>query len=134
MTMYILIKLNNVYIVHFIESREIHNWCHYRCIYSLGLNHFSVSYVRQERILNAIHLTSYLSLRSDILTCFLITGMFDRDNSGTINFQEFLSLWKYVTDWQNTFRTYDRDNSGAIDKNELKTALTSFGKFHVYFK
>ena len=54
--------------------------------------------------------------------------MFDRDNSGTINFQEFSSLWKYVTDWQNCFRSYDRDNSGSIDKNELKTALTSFGK------
>lgn len=54
--------------------------------------------------------------------------MFDRDNSGTINFQEFASLWKYVTDWQNCFRSYDRDNSGSIDKNELKTALTSFGR------
>ena len=61
----------------------------------------------------------------------LFLGMFDRDNTGTINFQEFQSLWKYVTDWQNTFRGYDRDNSGAIDRNELKTALTSFGEFVV---
>ena len=55
--------------------------------------------------------------------------MFDRDHSGTINFQEFSSLWKYVTDWQNCFRGFDRDNSGAIDRNELKQALTSFGVF-----
>ncbi|KAL9975664.1 hypothetical protein ACROYT_G012848 [Oculina patagonica] len=54
-------------------------------------------------------------------------GMFDRDQNGTINFQEFAALWKYITDWQNTFRTYDRDNSGSIDKKELQTALTSFG-------
>ena len=54
-------------------------------------------------------------------------GMFDRDHTGTINFQEFGALWKYVTDWQATFRSYDRDNSGSIDKGELKTALTSFG-------
>lgn len=54
--------------------------------------------------------------------------MFDRDRSGTISFQEFQQLWKFVTDWQNCFRTYDRDNSGTIDKNELKTALTGFGK------
>jgi len=54
--------------------------------------------------------------------------MFDRDNSGSINFQEFSSLWKYVTDWQNCFRSYDRDQSGSIDKNELKTALSGFGK------
>lgn len=54
-------------------------------------------------------------------------GMFDRDMSGTINFTEFQTLWKYVTDWQSTFRGYDRDNSGSIDRNELKNALTSFG-------
>ena len=32
-----------------------------------------------------------------------------------------------MTDWQQTFRNYDKDNSGSIDKNELKTALSSFG-------
>lgn len=60
-------------------------------------------------------------------TVRLMIGMFDHDHSGTIGFQEFTGLWKYVTDWQNTFRQYDRDNSGSIDKNELKTAMTSFG-------
>ncbi|WAR13136.1 LOW QUALITY PROTEIN: PDCD6-like protein [Mya arenaria] len=59
-------------------------------------------------------------------TVRLMIGMFDRDNSGSINFQEFSALWKYVTDWQNCFRSYDRDNSGSIDRNELKTALTSY--------
>ena len=53
--------------------------------------------------------------------------MFDRDQSGTINFQEFGALWKYIQDWQTTFRSYDRDNSGSIDQRELQTALTSFG-------
>jgi len=60
-------------------------------------------------------------------TVRLMIGMFDKDHSGTIGFHEFSGLWKYVTDWQNTFRQYDRDNSGSIDKNELKNALTSFG-------
>ncbi|EDO45947.1 predicted protein [Nematostella vectensis] len=60
-------------------------------------------------------------------TVRLMIGMFDRDNNGTINFQEFSSLWKYITDWQTTFRNYDRDSSGTIDKNELQNALTSFG-------
>lgn len=60
-------------------------------------------------------------------TVRLMIGMFDKDNSGTVNFQEFSALWKYVTDWQNCFRGYDRDNSGAIDRNELKTAITNFG-------
>lgn len=58
----------------------------------------------------------------------VLLGMFDRDGSGGIDFQEFQGLWKYVTDWQNCFRGFDRDNSGSIDKNELKSALTSFGK------
>jgi len=53
--------------------------------------------------------------------------MFDRKHSGTIDFQEFQALWKYVTDWQNCFRSFDRDNSGTIDRSELKTALTTFG-------
>ena len=54
-------------------------------------------------------------------------GMFDKRQSGTVNFEEFGALWKYVTDWQNCFRSFDRDNSGNIDRTELKTALTNFG-------
>uniref|UniRef100_A0AAY4BCQ9 EF-hand domain-containing protein n=1 Tax=Denticeps clupeoides TaxID=299321 RepID=A0AAY4BCQ9_9TELE len=57
----------------------------------------------------------------------LSNAMFDRDNKGGVNFNEFAGVWKYITDWQNIFRTYDRDNSGFIDKNELKQALTGFG-------
>lgn len=54
-------------------------------------------------------------------------GMFDRESRGTVSFQDFGALWKYVTDWQNCFRSFDSDNSGNIDQNELKTALTAFG-------
>lgn len=53
--------------------------------------------------------------------------MFDKQNRGVINFEDFGALWKYVTDWQNCFRSFDRDNSGNIDKMELKNALTAFG-------
>jgi len=60
-------------------------------------------------------------------TVRLMIGMFDRDSDGAINFEEFVQLWKYVSDWTQTFRSYDRDNSGNIDKSELMTALTSFG-------
>ncbi|CRK99441.1 CLUMA_CG012696, isoform A [Clunio marinus] len=60
-------------------------------------------------------------------TVRLMIGMFDKQNNGTVSFQDFGALWKYVTDWQNCFRSFDTDNSGSIDKNELKTALTSFG-------
>ena len=53
--------------------------------------------------------------------------MFDVSRTGTINFQEFGSLWKYVVDWQNTFRRFDTDNSGRIDERELGQALQAFG-------
>lgn len=54
-------------------------------------------------------------------------GMFDKNQTGTVSFEEFGALWKYVTDWQNCFRSFDSDNSGNIDRNELKTALINFG-------
>jgi programmed cell death protein 6 len=53
--------------------------------------------------------------------------MFDKQNRGSVNFDDFGALWKYVTDWQNCFRSFDRDNSGNIDKDELKNALIAFG-------
>jgi Ca2+-binding EF-hand superfamily protein len=53
------------------------------------------------------------------------SGMFDRQQRGTISFEDFGAIWKYVTDWQTCFRSFDRDNSGNIDGNELKTALSS---------
>ncbi|CAH1958002.1 unnamed protein product [Acanthoscelides obtectus] len=60
-------------------------------------------------------------------TVRLMIGMFDRSNKGQVSFEDFGALWKYVTDWQNCFRSFDRDNSGNINREELKTALTSFG-------
>ncbi|XP_065827339.1 programmed cell death protein 6-like isoform X2 [Oscarella lobularis] len=60
-------------------------------------------------------------------TVRLMISMFDRDKSGNITFDEFGALWKYVTDWQETFRSFDRDRSGRIDKGELQTALSTFG-------
>ncbi|PAA59925.1 hypothetical protein BOX15_Mlig015428g2, partial [Macrostomum lignano] len=60
-------------------------------------------------------------------TVRLMMGMFDRDHSGTIDFNEFQQLWRYITDWQAAFRAYDRDNSGSIDIGEMKQALSNFG-------
>lgn len=65
-------------------------------------------------------------------TVRMMIGMFDRDQTSTISFDEFAALWKYVTDWQNCFRSFDRDNSGSIDKFEFKQALTAFGNFKIF--
>ena len=51
----------------------------------------------------------------------------DTDRSGTIGFNEFAGLWKYIKDWQNVYRHFDRDHSGSIDANELRQALNQFG-------
>ena len=52
--------------------------------------------------------------------------MFDRDGNGVIDFNEFASLWQYVCDWQETFRSFDLDGSGTIDRNELKLGTNMF--------
>lgn len=63
----------------------------------------------------------------DLDTVKLLMSMFDVDRSGTIGFNEFSGLWKYIKDWQNVFRHFDRDRSGSIDRNELRDALRQFG-------
>ncbi|KAF8894463.1 hypothetical protein BD779DRAFT_840029 [Infundibulicybe gibba] len=63
----------------------------------------------------------------DLDTVKMLMGIFDTDRSGTISFQEFAGLWKYISDWQNVFRHFDRDRSGSIEGRELAEALRSFG-------
>ncbi|PIL33710.1 hypothetical protein GSI_04335 [Ganoderma sinense ZZ0214-1] len=67
----------------------------------------------------------------DLDTVKLLMSIFrdvqDTDRSGTIGFNEFSGLWKYIKDWQNVFRHFDRDRSGSIDGGELQQALHQFG-------
>ncbi|KAJ1962538.1 hypothetical protein GGI12_002591 [Dipsacomyces acuminosporus] len=65
--------------------------------------------------------------RFSIDTVRLMISMFDRDHSGTISFDEFTGLWRYIEEWKQCFRTFDRDNSGTIDRGELHQALSAFG-------
>ncbi|OCH95500.1 EF-hand protein [Obba rivulosa] len=63
----------------------------------------------------------------DLDTVKMLMNIFDTDRSGTIGFNEFAGLWKYIQDWQNVFKHFDRDRSGSIDGRELAEALRSFG-------
>lgn len=63
----------------------------------------------------------------DLDTVKLLMTIFDTDRSGTIGFNEFSGLWKYIKDWQGVFRHFDRDRSGSIDGRELHDALQQFG-------
>ncbi|EKM55530.1 uncharacterized protein PHACADRAFT_256224 [Phanerochaete carnosa HHB-10118-sp] len=65
--------------------------------------------------------------RFDIDTVKMLMNMFDVDRSGTIGFNEFQGLWKYIVDWQKAFKYFDRDGSGTIDGHELSNALQNFG-------
>ncbi|KAM7283021.1 programmed cell death protein 6 isoform X2 [Ixodes scapularis] len=60
-------------------------------------------------------------------TIRMMIGMFDRSRVGTVDFDEFVSLWNYITSWLSCFQSFDLDRSGAIDKRELSEALTRFG-------
>ena len=46
-------------------------------------------------------------------------GMFDKDNSGKIDLQEFQALWTYINQWRGVYEQFDRDRSGVINANEL---------------
>ena len=60
-----------------------------------------------------------------ILFCWCCAvGMFDRDQSGQIDLNEFQSLWNYIHQWKGVFDMFDRDRSGAIDANELHNGET----------
>jgi Ca2+-binding EF-hand superfamily protein len=63
----------------------------------------------------------------DLDTVKLLMTIFDTDRNGTIGFNEFSGLWKYIKDWQGIFRHFDRDASGSIDPHELQSALATFG-------
>ncbi|KAJ2917712.1 hypothetical protein MD484_g2707, partial [Candolleomyces efflorescens] len=65
--------------------------------------------------------------RFDLDTVKMLMTIFDVDRSGTIGFNEFAGLWKYIKDWQNVFKHFDRDRSGSIDGGELREALAQFG-------
>jgi Ca2+-binding EF-hand superfamily protein len=53
--------------------------------------------------------------------------MFDHDQTGKVEFQEFCALWGYINTWRGIFQNYDRDRSGYISNQELKSALNGFG-------
>jgi len=52
-----------------------------------------------------------------------LMSLFDQDSNGTIGFEEFKPLWKYMTQWRQMFDSFDDDKDGRIDANELAGAL-----------
>ncbi|KAJ5624178.1 EF-hand [Penicillium lagena] len=60
-------------------------------------------------------------------TVKMMIRMFDRDSIGKINFDEFVSLWRYLAAWRELFDRFDDDRSGRINLREFENALVAFG-------
>lgn len=60
-------------------------------------------------------------------TVKMMIRMFDRNSSGTISFDEFVSLWRYLAAWRELFDRFDVDRSGRISLPEFENALVAFG-------
>jgi len=61
------------------------------------------------------------------LTATKLIKVFDRDNSGTIDFREYAALNQYLMNMFNAFSNADRDRSGFIDANEIHQAVSAAG-------
>ncbi|VDL60712.1 unnamed protein product [Hymenolepis diminuta] len=100
-------------------------------MFPLHLNYFRSVDRDRSGYINAEELQAALSngigTPFDITCLSLMISLFDQDNNGTISFDEFGQLYKYITDWQNVFRQHDRDASGSIDFNEFTQSLIYFG-------
>lgn len=60
-------------------------------------------------------------------TVKMMIRMFDRNSSGTISFDEFVSLWRYLAAWRELFDRFDEDRSGRINLYEFEKSLVAFG-------
>lgn len=50
--------------------------------------------------------------------------MFDRDNTGQIELNEFQALWSYIQQWKGVFERFDGNRSGQIEAHELQQGIT----------
>jgi Ca2+-binding EF-hand superfamily protein len=53
--------------------------------------------------------------------------VFDRDYSGSVDFNEFATLNQFILKMQSAFQNADRDRSGYLDATEIHGALTGAG-------
>ncbi|KAI8808156.1 hypothetical protein BJ742DRAFT_709943 [Cladochytrium replicatum] len=60
-------------------------------------------------------------------TVKLLLNTFDRDRNGSLTYEEFEALWRYLKEWQKVFDKFDVDRSGTISQDELRHALQAFG-------
>eukprot|EP00124_Ichthyophonus_hoferi_P002878 Ihof_evm3s218 gene=Ihof_evmTU3s218 len=86
-------------------------------------------YVNQEELQRALTQSGITGTwrQFSMDTCRLMIAMLDRDNNGTLSYQEFKNLWNALNEWKTVFVRYDRDGSGTIDRRELEVIIKSMG-------
>lgn len=57
----------------------------------------------------------------------MMIDIFDKDNSGMIDVNEFQQLFNYINQWKGIFEGIDQDKSGRIEQNELIQAFQQMG-------
>ncbi|EEH19269.2 hypothetical protein PABG_01588 [Paracoccidioides brasiliensis Pb03] len=63
----------------------------------------------------------------DSNTVKMMIQMFDKDGSGTVGYDEFVALWRFLAAWRELFMRFDEDRSGRISLAEFSKALVAFG-------
>ncbi|KAK2737532.1 hypothetical protein FQN55_001035 [Onygenales sp. PD_40] len=63
----------------------------------------------------------------DSNTVKMMVRMFDKDGSGSVGFDEFVALWRFLAAWRGLFERFDEDHSGRISLQEFGKALVAFG-------
>lgn len=53
--------------------------------------------------------------------------LYQTDDNGTLNFEEFSKLLEVIGQWKAIFYKVDENRSGTMEKNELDKALKSAG-------
>jgi len=59
--------------------------------------------------------------------CRMMIEMYDANNSGSIDLNEFNALFDCINKWKGVFESYDQDRSGKIEEAELTRALQQMG-------
>jgi len=66
-------------------------------------------------------------IRLVIDTAIKLVRIFDVNNNGYIDFQEYASLHKFLLSMQSTFAMGDKDKNGRLDSQEIHNALIAGG-------
>eukprot|EP00951_Prasinocladus_malaysianus_P000403 scaffold3014_cov41-Prasinocladus_malaysianus.AAC.1 len=67
------------------------------------------------------------SLNFSMATVAHMIRLHDRNQSGSIDFDEFSSLHNFLTNMRASFQHFDKDRSGQLDLNEIHQAITHAG-------